>query len=103
MNTIQAFVPVQIVKTIAVFLDFCYIAHRNVITNDSLNQLSTALHKFHELHQVFSGTVQPDGPSGFLLPQQHVMVHSYDHIKNFGSLNGLCSSIMESKHIAAVK
>ena len=31
------------------------------------------------------------------------MVHYYDHIKNFGSPNGLCSSITESKHIAAVK
>ena len=31
------------------------------------------------------------------------MVHYYDHIKNFGSPNSLCSSITESKHIAAVK
>ena len=31
------------------------------------------------------------------------MVHYYDHIKNFGSPNGLCSSITESKHITAVK
>jgi len=31
------------------------------------------------------------------------MVHYPDHIKNFGSPNGLCSSITESKHIAAVK
>lgn len=31
------------------------------------------------------------------------MVHYYNHIKNFGSPNGLCSSITESKHIAAVK
>jgi len=31
------------------------------------------------------------------------MVHYYDHIKNFGSPNGLCLSIMESKHIVAVK
>jgi len=31
------------------------------------------------------------------------MVHYYEHIKNFGSPNGLCSSITESKHIAAVK
>ena len=31
------------------------------------------------------------------------MVHYYDNIKNFGSPNGLCSSITESKHITAVK
>lgn len=31
------------------------------------------------------------------------MVHYHNNIKNFGSPNGLCSSITESKHIAAVK
>ena len=31
------------------------------------------------------------------------MVHYHDHIKDFGSPNGLCSSITESKHITAVK
>ena len=31
------------------------------------------------------------------------MVHYHDHIKNFGSPNGLCSLITESKHITAVK
>ena len=31
------------------------------------------------------------------------MVHYHHNIKNFGAPNGLCSSITESKHIAAVK
>ena len=31
------------------------------------------------------------------------MSHYYDHIKNFGAPNGVCSSITESKHISAVK
>ena len=103
MNAIQAFVPPEIVKTFAAFLEFYYIAHRNIITDDSLNQLNVALCKFHESRRVFLGTVQEDGPSGFSLPRQHSMVHYHDHIKNFGSPNGLCSSITESKHIAAVK
>jgi len=103
MNAIQAFVPAQVVKTIAAFLEFCYIARRNIITDNSLDELDIALGKFHESRQVFSGTVRPDGPSGFSLPRQHSMVHYHDHIKNFGSPNGLCSSITESKHIAAVK
>jgi hypothetical protein len=103
MNAIQAFVPSEIVKTFAAFLNFCYIARRNIITDDSLEQLNVALHNFHESRQVFSGTVRGDGLSGFSLPRQHAMVHYYDHIKNFGSPNGLCSSITESKHIAAVK
>src|SRR5882762_6048563 len=103
MTAIQAFVPPEVVKTIAAFLEFCYIACHNIITNDSLEQLSVALHKFHQSCQIFSGTVREDSPSGFSLPQQHAMVHYYDHIKNFGSPNGLCSLITKSKHITAVK
>ena len=103
MNAIQAFVPPEIVETFAAFLEFYYIACRNIITEDSLEQLNVALRKFHNARQVFSGTVRVDGPSAFSLPRQHAMVHYYDHIKNFGAPNGLCSSITESKHIAAVK
>jgi hypothetical protein len=47
--------------------------------------------------------VHKDGGAGFSLPQQHVMVHYWQHIENFGVPNGLCSSITESKHIPAVK
>ena len=103
MNAIQAFVPPDIVKTFATFLNFYYIARRDVITEDSLKQLSVALQKFHEARQVFSGTVRAVGPSAFSLPRQHAMVHYYNHIKNFGAPNGLCSSITELKHITAVK
>ena len=103
MNAIEAFVPSEVVKTFAAFLEFCYIARRNIITEDSLEQLNTALSRFHQSRQVFSGPVRADGLLGFALPRQHSMVHYYDHIKNFGSPNGLCSSITESKHIAAVK
>ena len=103
MNAIQAFVPSKIVQTFAAFLEFCYIAHQNVISDDSLKQLDSALHRFHEACQIFSGTVQMDSPSAFSLPRQHTMVHYHDHIENFGSPNGLCSLITESKHITAVK
>jgi len=37
------------------------------------------------------------------LPQQHSLVHYIRSIILFGSPNGLCSSITESKHIKAVK
>ena len=43
MNAIQAFVPSQVIETIAMFLDFCYIACHNVITEDSLEQLKAVL------------------------------------------------------------
>ena len=52
---------------------------------------------------MFSGPVRSDGLAGFALPRQHSLVHYHDNIKKFGSPNGLCSSITESKHIVAVK
>ena len=85
------------------FLEFCYIARRNVITEDSLEELKTALERFHQYRVVFSGTARADGLAGFSLPRQHSLVHYHDNIKNFGAPNGLCSSITESKHITAVK
>jgi hypothetical protein len=39
----------------------------------------------------------------FSLPRQHSLEHYVDSIRDFGSPNGLCSSITESKHIDAVK
>lgn len=63
--------------------------------------MQDALAYFHELHTVFVETgVRPDG---FALPRQHALVHYVDCIHLFGSPNGLCSSITESKHITAVK
>src|SRR5882757_6305522 len=103
MNAIQAFVPTEIVKTFAAFLEFYYIARRDIITDNSLAQLDAALRKFHESRQIFSGTVRAGGLEGFSLPHQHAMVHYHGHIKSFGSPNSLCSSITESKHITAVK
>ena len=48
MNAIEAFVPPNVVKTFAAFLEFFYIARRNIITEDSLEQLNAALHGFHD-------------------------------------------------------
>lgn len=42
-------------------------------------------------------------PDGFSLPWQHSMLHYRWMIQLYGSPNGLCSSITESKHIQAVK
>ncbi|KAF8232666.1 hypothetical protein L208DRAFT_1270915, partial [Tricholoma matsutake] len=41
--------------------------------------------------------------NGFNLPRQHSLIHYVKLIHTFGSPNGLCSSITESKHIKAVK
>lgn len=101
MNALEGLVPRDIVKTFNAFLDFCYVARQNVITEHSLNTLNTALERFHHHREIFrTSGVREDG---FSLPRQHSLKHYHHHIKKFGAPNGLCSSITESKHIAAVK
>ncbi len=84
-----------------VLLDFCYIVCRNILDSTSLQQLDDALKCFHKYQTVF----QECGvhPSRFGLPRQHSLVHYAHMIREFGAPNGLCSSIIESKHIKAVK
>ena len=101
MNALEGYVPPDIIKTLNAFLDFCYIARKDALTEDSLNALNTALERFHHYREIFRASgVRPDG---FSLPRQHSLKHYHRNIKNFGSPNGLCSSITESKHIEAVK
>jgi hypothetical protein len=90
------------VKCLAAFLDFCYIARRNTITTDDLNELEDALARFHILREVFVGTAGVNGDY-ISLPHQHALLHYLRSIRLFASPNGLCSSITESKHIKAVK
>ena len=56
---------------------------------------------FHHYQEIFQ--IPGVCPGGFSLPRQYSLKHYHHHIENFGALNGLCSSITESKHIAAVK
>jgi hypothetical protein len=58
------------------------------------------LSKFHQERQIF---LDLDVRADFLLPRQHSLDHYLSCIQMFGALNGLCSSITESKHIKAVK
>ena len=62
MNALEGYVPANIIKTLNAFLDFCYLARQNVLTEDSLNALDAALENFHRYREVFrlSG-VWPDG------------------------------------------
>ncbi|KAN0084625.1 hypothetical protein V8E55_008129 [Tylopilus felleus] len=72
---IEGYVPCDIVRTFRAFLEFCYLVHK-----DTSRVINT-----------------------FSLPQQHSLTH-YNHlIWQYGAPNGLCSLIMESKHVQAVK
>ena len=83
------------------FLDFCYIARQDVVTEDLLDALDDALGRFHHHRKIFQETGVR--PTGFSLPRQHSLTHYHHHIEKFGALNGLSSSITKSKHITAVK
>ena len=101
VNALEGYVPADIIKTFNTFLDFCYLARQNVLTEDSLDALDTALERFHHYREIFR--VSSMRPDGFSLPRQHSLKHYRRNIENFGAPNGLCSSITESKHITAVK
>ena len=89
------------VKALWAFIDFCYIACQNVQDTWSLTALLDALEHFHRYHTIFIECgVWMDI---FTLPRQHSLIHYVALICAFGALNGLCSSITESKHIKAVK
>ena len=101
LPAIRGLVHADVVKCISAFLDFCYLARRSDFDRSTLDSLDNALHRFHTYHEVFrtSGVHE----SGFSLPRQHSLVHYRNNIQDFGAPNGLCSSIMESRHITAVK
>ena len=89
------------VRCFAAFLDFCYLARRSAHDTSTLNAMDNALQRFHHYRTIFEEVgVRTDG---FSLPRQHALVHYVKAIKFFGSPNGVCSSITESKHIRAVK
>ena len=56
--------------------------------------------QFHELRKIF---IASGVRASISLPRQHALSHYFLSIQLFGSPNGLCSSITESKHIKAVK
>lgn len=63
--------------------------------------MGDALEQFCKLRTIFVDLGVRE--NGFNLPRQHALVHYVRAIRMFGSPNGLCSSITESKHIDAVK
>jgi hypothetical protein len=89
------------VYAIQSFLEFCYIARHDIITEKTLGNLKDALSHFQEHRTVF----QEEGAQvgSFSLSQQHSINHYPAMIHLFGAPNGLCSSITEAKHIKAVK
>lgn len=100
LAAIAGHVPPDMVKTFAAFLDFCYMARRNALSTSDLHQMEVLLARFHHYRAIF---IETDVRDDISLPRQHSLKHYVRSIRLFGSPNGLCSSITESKHIKAVK
>ncbi|KAF7372792.1 hypothetical protein MSAN_00485000 [Mycena sanguinolenta] len=100
LGAVAGYLPSDMIKCLSAFMDFCYLVRRNAITSPDLTAINESLTRFHHYREIFiiSG-VRVD----ISLPRQHSLVHYPRSIRLFGSLNGLCSSITESKHIKAVK
>lgn len=62
--------------------------------------MEAALDRYFRLRDIFIDTGVREA---FSLPRQHALLHWVRMIKQFGSPNGVCTSIAESKHIRAVK
>jgi hypothetical protein len=94
-------VPNNIVCCVVALLNFAYTARRNAHDTSSLRAMKIALAQFHESRTVFTDVGICD--EGFSLPRQHALSHYVKAVHSFGSPNGLCLLITESKHIDAVK
>ncbi|KAL0957565.1 hypothetical protein HGRIS_001350 [Hohenbuehelia grisea] len=100
LAAIAGHVPDKMGQCLAAFLDFYYLARKNALRVADLQAMEASLALFHGLRDIFIHTGVRDTIS---LPRQHSLKHYPRSIRLFGSPNGLCSSITESKHIQAVK
>jgi hypothetical protein len=91
-----------IVRCFVHLLDFAYLARRNSHHTATLLAMERALASFHTEREFFARSGVREDES-FSLPRQHALIHYVFGIRNFGSPNGLDSSITEAKHIDAVK
>jgi hypothetical protein len=100
LAAIAGLVPDDMVECIGAFMECCYIVRWNMITSSDLREFERHLAQFHDLRNIFIMTGVRESIS---LPHQHALLHYILKIELFGSSNGICSSLTESKHKSAVK
>ncbi|KAL0059223.1 hypothetical protein AAF712_014031 [Marasmius tenuissimus] len=100
LPAVEPFIPPQMTKCLAAFLDFCYLVRRNDFDEDTISEIQHTVERFHNHRQIF---IELGIRDDFSVPRMHSMIHYPYLILNFGAPNGVCSSITESRHITAVK
>ena len=98
---LEGHIPDEMVKCLRYLIEFCTLVRRNVHDTTTVKRLEELLGLYHQSRQIFidAGIRKKDWQPLC----QHCMIHYAKLIRAFGALNGLCSSITESKHIEAVK
>ncbi|KAJ3859044.1 hypothetical protein EV359DRAFT_75730 [Lentinula novae-zelandiae] len=90
----------EMMRCLSSFLDFCYLIRRSDIDEQCLDAIKSSLEAFHHYRDIFKTL---GVRNHFSLPRMHLMLHYPFTIMDFASSNGLCSSVMESRHFTAVK
>ncbi|KAG1904961.1 uncharacterized protein F5891DRAFT_1126281 [Suillus fuscotomentosus] len=101
LPAIVGHVPERMLQAICYFLDFCYVVRRSSLAEADLDSLQTTLEGSHNECTVFMDVGVC--PNGISLPQQHSLCHYSYLTQQFGTPNGLCSSLTESKYCKVVK
>jgi hypothetical protein len=101
LPALRGYVPREMIRAVRAFLEFYYNVRRDTHNSLTLTALDDSLKRFHQYREIFVklGVRKPDS----FTTRQHALIHYARAIRLFGSPNGLCSSITESKHIDAVK
>ena len=101
LPALEGHVPLEIIAAFRAFLDFCYLVRRDSMNDNTLLLIQESLDRFYQCRAIFQ--ILGVRPGGFSLLRQHSLSHYPKLIRMFGTPNGLCSSITESKYILAVK
>ncbi|KAJ3754049.1 hypothetical protein EV360DRAFT_96763 [Lentinula raphanica] len=100
LPAVAEYLPMEMMQCLAAFLDFCYLVRRSDIDEHMIQDVQAAIDRFHLYRDQF---ITSGVRKHFSIPRMHAMIHYPLLIQEFGSPNGLCSSITESRHISAVK
>jgi hypothetical protein len=100
VSNVEGFVPPEIVRCGRELLECLYRIRADEHDDNSLAELAEHERLYVQLREIFRTTgVRED----FNLPRQHGLFHFLPNIKRFGSANGLCTTLTESKHRKVIK